>query len=421
MRLTFPLSLALVCLAGIACAQNIDKVDPAFLEHAHPKTIHPTPYGMKSGLENSQVRSIAIDSIPTFNGQFSTFGFDSNGEPNRHWYINTVGNPSHLGKTTTIGAPIQPVNVELDDAHGHLKFDNGRALILTASEHVSKVLASPVFARFKYSSSPEPTQFADAVQRAEFYSTMDPSWHTILAPRQLPTLTVHLRQSDHCPSGPNNAGCNYVYALNPNGTCCAFILVNDAAPDFFFDAALGDVVGKDIANNSITTKDISSFLFSNVFLFDGDTSQCCILGFHNYFFNSTPTTEQRWVIDFASWISPGLFGSTFTDVTGLSHEITEIYNDPFLASDGVHNLTPWWLAPNGNCGETRETGDVIEGLPNSTYTIVGKNGFTYHPQNEALLQWFEFKDPSNAIDGAYSYPDTNVLQSPSWVQEPGCR
>jgi hypothetical protein len=34
-----------------------------------------------------------------------------------------------------------------------------------------------------------------------------------------------------------------------------------------------------------------------------------------------------------------------------------------VVSDNVHNLTPFWLAPNGNCDTTLETGDVIEGLP----------------------------------------------------------
>src|SRR5215470_10984174 len=32
-----------------------------------------------------------------------------------------------------------------------------------------------------------------------------------------------------------------------------------------------------------------------------------------------------------------------------------------------------------------------------------------HPQNEALLPWFEFQANSSAIDNAYSYPNENVL------------
>ncbi len=67
-------------------------------------------------------------------------------------------------------------------------------------------------------------------------------------------------------------------------------------------------------------------------------------------------------MNYSSWISPGLFGAAFTDITALSHEIAETYNDPLVSFDGVHNITPWWLAPNGLCQNNLETGDVVEGL-----------------------------------------------------------
>ena len=86
----------------------------------------------------------------------------------------------------------------------------------------------------------------------------------------------------------------------------------------------------------------------------------------------------------------------------------------------MHNITPWWLAPNGLCQNNLETGDVIEGLSNATFPM-SMNGFTYHPQNEALLQWFAFESRSSAIDGAYSYPDTSVLTALSAPQNPGCQ
>ena len=91
-----------------------------------------------------------------------------------------------------------------------------------------------------------------------------------------------------------------------------------------------------------------------------------------------------------------------------------------MASDNIHNITPWWLSPNGNCQDNLEDGDVIEGLPNGVYPIT-MNGMTYHPQNEALLQWFEFKSPSDAIDSAYSYPNVTTLTSLSAPQNPGCQ
>ena len=49
------------------------------------------------------------------------------------------------------------------------------------------------------------------------------------------------------------------------------------------------------------------------------------------------------------------------------------------------------------------------------------NGFTYHPQNEALLHWFEFEAPSDDYKGAYSFPNRSVLTSPSAPQNAGCQ
>jgi hypothetical protein len=162
-----------------------------------------------------------------------------------------------------------------------------------------------------------------------------------------------------------------------------------------------------------------------VYLFQGVPSNCCILGFHTYDVEpgdaSNGNKERRFVLNYSSWITPGLFGGGFADVTATSHEIAETYNDPFVVSDGVHDATPWWLAPSGLCQNNLETGDVIEGLADAVFPIQ-MNGFTYHPQNEALLQWFEFQTNSDAFKGAYSYPDITTLThiSPANLK-PGCQ
>ena len=394
-------------------------VDPSFLANATVRSFHPKPHDLTNGQAHSRFGIFGIDSIPNFNGQFFADGFDFNGNPNRHWYTNTVGNPPQMGGTTLIGAPLQPVNVELDDANGNLRIVNGHPLISDATKFVTPTLASPVFSNFTYSSGADATQFSDAIQRAEYFNSMKPDWHTLLLAAPQPALTMHIRQSATCPSGPHSAGCNYVFALNADGTCCRFILVNDNPPDFVFDNGLADMVITDITNNAITTKDISTFLYPNVFLFSGDTTQCCVLGFHTYFFAPGSDPELRWVINYSSWIGAGLFGAAFVDVTAVSHEIAETYNDPFVVSDSVHNLTPFTLAPNGGCSEVLETGDVIEGLPKATFPIT-LNGFVYHPQNEALQQWFKFESPSSALGQAYSYPDTTVLPKLSPPQKFNC-
>jgi hypothetical protein len=220
----------------------------------------------------------------------------------------------------------------------------------------------------------------------------------------------------------------YYYSLKNNGTCCLYVLIDiDEFGNLLFPADPADTttpVGAAENSGDITTKDVSTFLFPNTYLyFNGDPNECCVLGYHSYDYEpgdaQNGNKEKRYVLNYSSWISPGLFGASFVDVTAVSHEISETFNDPFVVSDGKHNLTPWWLSPNGNCQDNLEVGDVIEGLRNATYPIK-MNGMTYHPQNEALLPWFEFQSPSSAIDGAYSYPDEGTLTTLSPIELPGC-
>jgi hypothetical protein len=253
------------------------------------------------------------------------------------------------------------------------------------------------------------------VQRAQYWNSAKPDWHTVLAPSVKTARTMKLIQG------------TYRFALNPDGSCCQFVLVDLAAfRNALFPPTANDVttpIGAAENAGDITTTDMSTFLFPNTFLYRGTTANCCILGFHTYDYDpgtdSNGNLEKRYVLNYSSWISPGLFGE-FQDITALSHEIAETYNDPFVASDRVHNVTPWWLAPNGNCQNDLETGDVIEGLPKATFPIT-MNGLTYHPQNEALLQWFQFKAISDAIGNAYSYPDTTVLTALSSPQNVKCQ
>lgn len=398
-----------------AFAQPPDLVDDSTLANTGGMPFHPDPHDLTNGQAHSRFGIFGINSVPNFNDHFFADGFDASGNPNRHWYTNTVGNPPQMGGTTLINAPVQPVNVELDDAGGNIRVINGQPLLSLAAPFVPPVLDSPVFSNALYSSGSDPTQITDAIQRAEYFNhPMKPDWHTLLNGEALAPLTVHIRQSTTCAGG--FTGCNYYFALNKDGSCCRFILINIAQ----FDQAFAGAVVTDIVGNAITTRDISSFLFPNTFLYFTDRRACCVLGFHTYFFQPQSDPERRWVLNYSSWVTPGLFGPFFQDVTALSHEIAETFNDPFVGSDGVHDLTPWWKSPNGNCQDNLEVGDVIEGLPNSTFPVT-LNGFTYHPQNEALLQWFEFESPSDALGGAYSYPNTSLLTQPSAVQNAHCK
>jgi hypothetical protein len=414
------LVLGFLCLigAGATFAQSRDQVAPTLSQAHHSFTIF-APRGHRDS-KNVKVPlndDAAFDSIQTFTGDFQALGVGPSGSPRRRWFYTMAGNRPERGRTTSFNAPIIPVSLDLLDRDGSVRVINGQRLHYSVEPFINPVLNSPVFQNAEYSSSDVPTQFVDSVQRASFYSVMRPDWHTLLRP------SVKAERTLSVPRG------HYFFALNPDGTCCAFVLVDISVfSDRLFPSSPTDSsspVGAAEHSGDITTKDISTFLFPNTFLyFNGNPNQCCVLGFHTYDFEpgdaSNGFREKRYVLNYSSWIGPGLFVPGFEDVTALSHEITESVNDPFVGSDGVHGITPWWQSPNGNCQDDLEVGDVIEGLPDATAAIK-INGKTYHPQNQALLPWLEFQSPSTAIAGAYSYPNMNVLTSLSPPQSVNCK
>jgi hypothetical protein len=411
--------LAIFVLASYGFSQQIlesDQLSPTALLGSTGKDSHVSPHAHQNGMAHArQGTPNTIDSILTWNGQYFTDGVDQNNNPVNRWFTSMVGNPPNNHGTTTYNAPIVPIIMDLRNADGSPRFVGGHPLISSAVPFVQKVLDSPVFSNTTFTSSSTPTQYTDAVQRAEYFSKAKSDWHTMLAPSVKTPRTMVLRRG------------TYQFALNGDGTCCFFILVDfNTFVNALFPAVASDTttpIGAAENAGEVTTKDISTFLFPNVFLFD--SSGCCVLGFHSYDFepatDKNKFVEQRYVMNYSSWISPGIFGAGFTDVTATSHELSETFNDPFVASDGIHNVTPWWLSPNGNCQNNLEDGDVVEGLPNATFPITMPNGFTYHPQNEALLPFFTRQVPSSAIDGAFSYPNESVLTGPSAPQRAFCQ
>ncbi|TMB39905.1 MAG: hypothetical protein E6J62_01225 [Deltaproteobacteria bacterium] len=398
-------------VAGSAFALEPDELPAAGgLKDAGVRTgqqLNSRGFRSKIGQGHTNSGVTALDTLPNWNGHFNAQGIDIFGNPQVIWYYNMMGNRPELGGTTTINAPIIPVDVDLRNFDGSPRFVGGKRLISHVAPFVQPTLQSPVFTNAKWSSSPVPTQVTDAVQRAEFFQNAKSDWHTLLNPTVKTTRTMVLIRG------------TYQFALNSDGTCCAFILVDsNTFVNKLFPPTEGDpraIIGQAQAAGEMTTNDFTTLLFPNTFLFD--SAVCCILGFHSFDFE---VPNKAFVMNYSSWISPGLFGDAFTDVTAVSHEVAEAYNDPLVSFDLVHNITPWWEAPNGLCQNNLETGDVIEGLPNATFPVTMPNGFTYHPQNEALLQWFIGDPKSKAINGAFSYPDTTVLPTPAAPQPPGC-
>ena len=378
-----------------------------------PQLIHSVPSELVANDSTNGPNAIAgnpggvanVISVPNFSRSFSVNGVT--------FPYTMVGNDPSLGHRTTVPTKIVAVSLRLLNADGTL-FDT-----VDAGEFVQPVLNSPNFQRFKYEHDGsvgipgEPTQFSDAIQRAEFFSSMDPNWHTELSPSLVDSITITVPKFVNVRfRGQIVRAINYQSGLAADGH--RFVLMFSS----FFNQQLGIIVNNEIDAGNFTTDSFNLPLFPNTFLFNFNPNNplqrgsCCVLGFHTYFTDGA-VPEQRWITDYASYISPGIFGGGFNDVTALSHEIAETFNDPF-----VNNVTPRWQFPGepGVCQGNLETGDPVEVLAHATFPVPLKNAgvtTTYHPQTEALLQWFAQTVPSDALHGAYSYPDLTALQAPA--------
>jgi hypothetical protein len=286
-------------LGGIAAlAQNKDQIAPT-LSSAHGAfTVFPPRGHRGTGALNSRSDATAsaatVDSIRTFNGDFNTAGVGPSGVPQRKWFYTMAGTRPELGGTTSLNAPIVPVSLDLLDFDGSVRVVNGRQLHYSVQPFVNSVMNSPVFQSAEYTSSDAPTQFADAVQRAAFYNLMQPDWHTLLKP---------VVKTERTLSVPRGA---YFFALNEDGSCCAFVLADiNVFSNLLFPATANDVkspIGAAERSGEITTKDISTFLFPNTYLYlNGNPNHCCVLGFHTYDFEpgdaSNGFREKRYVLN----------------------------------------------------------------------------------------------------------------------------
>jgi hypothetical protein len=353
------------------------------LVHGAPaSTIQPGTFGLAFNRAN-------IISVPTFSASFISRG--------QTWQLNMMGSSPWNGASTTIPAHILAVSLRLQNAN-LASFTN-----VSVTPFVTPTLNSPNFQAANYSTGTG-IQFGDAVQRAEFFHKMKAGWHTNLHPAAVVhsvTITVPRFMTVDV-NGFSTQVQTYFTEKTSDGRTAVFLL------DQFFNQQIFNIVANEIKAGRFTTSAINIALFPNTFLFslnaEGGVGSCCTLGFHTFFTDSGVPKESRWIFAFASWISPGVF-TGFQDVTALSHEISESFNDPF-----VDNQVPAWQFPDepGTCQDNLETGDPVEVLTNPSFPI-HISGMTYHPQTEALLQWFEQKSTSTAINSAFSYPNTKTL------------
>jgi hypothetical protein len=377
--------------AGNAASTNAGRNSAAGNNHNNSGGIPHRPGGNIPGLLT----------VPTFAGAFAAQGGPSAG---RVFPYIMIGNDPLLGGTTEIPANITTVSLNLLDVPAGFS-----ASVPFSFEDV--FTDSPNFEEADYTSGHH-IQFGDAVQRAEFFNTMGENWHTVLDPSVVNRVTIDIPRlvQVQLPDGSIVTVQSYIVRRTPDGTEWVELL------DLLFNALFFNQAVNDINANNYTTDAFNMQAWPNTFLFSidakGNFASCCVLGFHNYIFDGSVTPQPRWIFAFSSWIPPGLFGAGFQDVAALSHETSEALNDPF-----VNTAVPRWQFPGQPptskfCQGNLETGDPVEVLQNATVSIKLRERnevFLYHPQTEALLQWFEMGTTSDAIGGAFSYPDTTAL------------
>jgi hypothetical protein len=293
----------------------------------------------------------------------SLFTFQGNEYP-----YQMVGTDPTTGSATTV-VPTELIGLKLTFADG---------FVLDGSTKLKPTLNSPIFSKADFKSGH--TQYGDAIQRAEFWTYVQKyskGYHVLLGHPRVSTISLIVPAQ------------NGLHVKTPSGIDLGLMEIN------WFDSVLQGIM----AAKHISPSTFPIFLDYNAFLYIGNPSQCCILGYHSALpFNKPNGTSAIQTYAFAAYGDPGLSSPSFTasDIVSLSHEVSEWYNDPF-----TDNIVPPWaspLAPQYGCSNLLEVGDPVAGV---AFEVNG-----YHPEDEVFFSWFARQVPSLGIHGLYTYLGT---------------
>src|SRR5215467_7604830 len=99
LRYSSPVLCALLAavMVSTAAALESDQLTRADLAGVKP-TVHKAPPlpSQREGQAHAR-HGLPVDSLLTWNDHYFADGFDPDGNPNQHWYTNTVGNPPWHG------------------------------------------------------------------------------------------------------------------------------------------------------------------------------------------------------------------------------------------------------------------------------------------------------------------------------------
>src|SRR5262249_1973130 len=288
---------AIVCFAiRTGWSQSpVDTAQPADAAGGFLQSQGPQP-PFETGSKLSHAARVArlqnrVSSIPHFTGSFAWQG--------RAYPYTMVGNNPRAGGTTEIPTQIIPIAMFFE---GYVD-ENGDPLVLSPGPILPRVRSSPNFKNADYQTGF--TQFADAVQRAQFFRTGAQDWHTLLGkPEILHPVIVDVPR-----------GSARVYRNRTTGATYAVVDTH------FFLSHLNTIIQLE----NLRVDALAIALTANVLLApQSDIKQCCVLGFHTSF-DVGGMAQVKFVQTFiwASWMDPGILGASVADVTPMSHEISE--------------------------------------------------------------------------------------------------
>lgn len=324
---------------------------------------------------DAALASGSLQTLPYWRGSYSI------GDKRYHYTF--LGGSPKSGGTTQIKTLIVPVRLTISDFS-----ENGKTpLVLDAAQVTGQILRSPIFKSSDYITGFQ--QFGDAMLHAEFPEAVS-DWHTILTPAVAAAMNITVP-----------AGASQVFRAK-SGKLLAIVQ----------DKVIDDPIFAAMKSGAYAPDQYVIFVTYNALEEDA-------FGYHDAVFREAKSQEN--VFTYSSWLVDvdDLFTIPSPDTATLSHEVAETLHDAFLAN--LSSRTLLWGDPfdRNKCFQSFiEVGDAVEDAPahiqlHQQVVGKGKNAQIYTLQNEALLQWFERKSPSDALAGAYSFPDIWVLPDPA--------
>lgn len=300
-----------------------------------------------------------------------------------HTYTLAGHDPARRG-TTVIPTVLVPLRLTFDTT----------ATVMDAATYVPRMLASPVFAKYRFGAGAK-TQYGDALLAATFPGPA--RGHTLLGAPRIQPVTIHIPAA-------------YGYVLHSRADGRAFAIVDTAYVESELFKQLPREPGRLVIAVALNT----------AFYAAGDATVCCGWGTHGV----DPATGSAFVLSAYLHAAPPPVGEH--DVQPLTEQLAEYFYDPlhdprnhFHVEGAPGNYFAAWRRPGdpASCAgrgvgsnyfllEPTDT-NLKNDFPASAPHVARADGFDYHLQNVALLEWYL---GAAAHRDGYGFPDAGALR-----------